>query len=168
VALSAALQQALNDQINKELGSAYVYLSMSAWCEEHSLPGCASWMRTQSREEVTHAMKIYDHVVDRGGQVRLQAIAQPPAEFTSTLHLFEQVRHHEQLVTASINALYGLAQQERDYASQVFLEWFITEQVEEEKNSSQIVDGLKMIGDNRSALLMLDRELGRRGAEDGE
>jgi ferritin len=170
--LSKTLQDAMNEQIKNELYSAYLYLSMSAYCEEANLPGFAHWMRLQAQEEVSHAMKFYDFIYERGGRVVLQAIDQPPVEFQSPLGVFEQTLGHEQKVTAMIHDLYTLAVEEKDYASQAFLQWFVTEQVEEEDSASQVLETLKMIGDKGHALLMLDRELGRRGAgesgEDGE
>ncbi len=162
---SKGLQQAMNDQIRKEFESAYVYLSMAAWMEDQNLPGFAAWLRQQAREEAGHAMKIFDHLIDRGCRVRLQPLSGPPTDFKSSLDIFENVKKHEQSVTASIEKLYGLAQKERDYASQVFLEWFITEQVEEEKNSSHILESVRRVGTNQAALVMLDRELGQRGPE---
>jgi len=155
----------MNEQIKNELYSAYLYLSMSAYCEAANLPGFAHWMRVQAQEEVGHAMKFYDFICERGGRVVLQAIDQPPVEFQSPLHVFEQILEHEQKVTAMIHDLYGLAAQEKDYASQAFLQWFVTEQVEEEGSATQIVETLKMIGDKGQALVMLDRELGKRGAD---
>ena len=166
------IQDAMNEQIKNELYSAYLYLSMAAYCESINLPGCAHWMRMQEQEERLHAFKFFDFIHERGGRVTLRAIDQPPSEFESLLGVFEKTLEHEQKVTAMINDLYALAIQEKDYASQIFLQWFITEQVEEEDSASQIVETLKMIGDKGHALLMLDRELGGRGAgeseEDGE
>ena len=162
--LSQTIQDAMNEQIKNELYSAYLYLSMSAYCESINLAGFAHWMRMQEQEERIHALKFFDFVNERGGRVVLQAIDQPPAEFRSPLDILEKTLEHEQNVTAMINDLYTLAVQEKDYASQIFLQWFVTEQVEEENSASQIVETLKMIGDNRQALLMLDRELGGRQA----
>ncbi|MBP9199886.1 MAG: ferritin [Gemmatimonadales bacterium] len=168
--LSKGLQQAMNDQIRKEFESAYIYLSMAAWMEDQNLPGFAAWLRLQAREESTHAMKIFDHLIDRGCRVELQPLAGPPTDFKSSLHIFQEVKKHEEKVTKSINDLYGLALDDRDYASQVFIQWFITEQVEEEKNSSQVLESVRRVGDNQAALVMLDRELGSRTSadEDGE
>jgi ferritin len=163
--LGKTLQDAMNEQIKNELYSAYLYLSMSAYCEAANLPGFAHWMRMQAEEEVSHAMKFYQFIHERGGRVVLQAIDQPPVEFQSPLNAFEQTLEHEQKVTAMIHDLYTLAAQEKDYASQAFLQWFVTEQVEEEDSATQIVETLKMIGDKGHALLMLDRELGRREAD---
>ncbi len=167
---SKGLQQAMNDQIRKEFESAYIYLSMAAWMEDQNLPGFAAWLRLQAREESTHAMKIFDHLIDRGCRVELQPLAGPPTDFKSSLHVFQEVKKHEEKVTKSINDLYGQALDDRDYASQVFIQWFITEQVEEEKNSSQVLESVRRVGDNQAALVMLDRELGSRTSadEDGE
>ena len=163
--LSKKLQDAMNEQIKNELYSAYLYLSMSAYCEEANLPGFAHWMRLQAQEEEAHAMKFYGFIYERGGRVVLQAIDQPPVEFQSPRAVFEQTLEHEQKVTAMIHDLYALAVQEKDYASQIFLQWFVTEQVEEEASATQILETLKMIGDKGHALIMLDRQLGSREAE---
>jgi ferritin len=162
--LSKIVQDAMNEQIKNELYSAYLYFSMSAYCDSINLPGFAHWMRVQSQEETGHALKFYGYIYDRGGRVVLQALAQPPVEFGSPLAVFEQVLEHERKVTATINNLCTLAAQEKDYASQALLQWFVTEQVEEEKSASLIVEQLKMIGDSKSALLMLDHHLGEREA----
>ncbi|MBC8264607.1 MAG: ferritin [Anaerolineales bacterium] len=159
------VQDAMNEQIKNELYSAYIYLSMSAYFEDTNLPGFAHWMRLQAQEEEEHAMKFFHFINERGGRVVLQAIDQPPIEFESPLDVFERTLEHEQKVTGMIHQLYALAVQEQDYASQVFLQWFVTEQVEEEASATQIVETLKLIGDKRHALLMLDRELGSRGAD---
>jgi ferritin len=123
-------------------------------------------MRTQAREETDHAMKFYDFILERNGRVVLGAIDQPVVEFGSPLEVFEQALGHEQKITGMINDLYGLAAEENDYASQAFLQWFVTEQIEEEKNAGDVVENLKMVGDKSEALLLLDRELGRRGNEE--
>ncbi len=163
--VSLATQDAINEQIKDELYSAYLYLSMAAYFESTSLPGLARWMRIQSQEEVTHAMKLFDFVNERGGRVELRAIEQPPVEFESPRAVFEATYEHEQKVTGLIHGLYELALQENDYATQVMLHWFIDEQVEEEDSVSQILDMLERIGDKDQGLIMLDRELGQRGAE---
>ena len=164
--LGEAVQDAMNEQIKNELYSAYQYLSMAAYCESVNLPGFAHWMRTQAREETEHAMRFYDFILDRNGRVVLRAIEGPVVDFGSPLEVFEQALEHEQRVTAMINDLYGLAVSENDYASQTFLQWFVTEQVEEEKNAGDVVETLKMVGDRSEALFLLDRELGRRGNGD--
>ena len=160
--VSEAMQTALNDQIQKEFHSAYIYLSMSAYFEAQNLAGAAHWMRHQAEEEQAHAMKIFEFVSDRGGRVVLQAIGEPPAGFASPLAVFEAAYAHEQKVTKSIHDLYALAVKENDYPTQVMLQWFIGEQVEEEKNASDIVAQLKMVGDSPAAMFMIDRQLGSR------
>ena len=153
----------MNDQINKELYSSYLYLSMAAYFEDKNLPGFAHWMRIQEAEEREHAMKFYDFILERGGKVTLKAIDAPKTEWKSTLEVAEEVAAHEAKVTASIHALYELALKEKDYPAQVMLQWFITEQVEEEKNAAEIVANLKLIEDRGTAVLMLDHRLGKRG-----
>ncbi len=160
--LSKTIQDAMNEQIKNELYSAYLYLSMAAYCDSVNLPGFAHWMRAQAQEETGHAMKFYDFIYDRGGRVVLKAIDQPLADFQSPLHVFEETLAHEQKVTGMINNLYTLAAQEKDYASQGFLQWFVDEQVEEEHTAAQIIETLRMIGDHKGSLFMLDRELGKR------
>ena len=160
--LSQTVQDAINDQIGKEVYSAYLYLSMSGYFESINLPGFARWMRIQYQEELQHALKFFDFINDREGRVALKAIPAPPADFQSPLDAFQQALEHERAVTGMINQLYGVALRENDYPAQVLLQWFISEQVEEEKNASNIVEQLKMIGNNGSALLILDRELGAR------
>jgi len=162
--LGKAMQDAINEQINKELYSAYLYLSMAAYAESENLSGVAHWMRMQYQEEVMHALKFFDYVNERGGRVVLAAIDQPQVEFESPVDVFNITLEHERKVTGLINNLYALAVKENDYASQMMLQWFITEQVEEEANAGQILDTLKMVGDNSHALLMLDRELAQRAA----
>lgn len=159
---SSAMEKAINDQIQKELYSAYVYLSMAAYFETNNLTGAASWMRLQHQEEQVHAMKFFDFINDRGGQVVLQAIQQPPTDFASPLAVFEAALAHEQKVSRSIHDLYALAVKENDYPTQAMLQWFINEQVEEEKNASAIVAQLRMIGDSPAALFMIDQQLGAR------
>lgn len=159
------MQDAMNEQINKELFSSYLYLSMAAWFEDRNLPGFANWMRVQADEEREHAMKIYDFILERGGKVALKAIDAPKAEWNSTLEVAEEVAAHEGKVTASIHALYELALKEKDYPAQVMLQWFITEQVEEEKNAAEIVASLKMIEAHETAVLQLDHRLSKRKGE---
>jgi len=160
--LSASMQKELNDQIRKEFGACYLYLSMAAYFAEKNLNGFARWMRMQAMEEAKHAMKIFDFVEDRGGRVTLDGIDKPPPDFPSPLAVFEHARDHETKVSSGIHQLYEMAAAERDYATQAMLQWFITEQVEEEKTSSQIVDTLRMIAENTSGLYMFDKELGSR------
>ncbi len=160
--LNKKIQDAINEQIKNELYSAYIYLSMSAYFESMNLVGMARWMRLQSNEEVEHAMKFFDYIHDRGGRVVLGAIDQPPTEWKSPLAAFENAYEHEQKVTGMINNIYALALKENDYPTQVMLQWFIDEQVEEEKNASTIVEQLKLIGDSANGLMMLDHRLGER------
>ena len=145
MALSKTVQDALNAQIGREFYAAYLYLSMSAYCGGKGLPGFARWMMLQAKEEAEHAMKIYGFIEDRSGHVVLQAIEKPPADFSSPLELVTKVRQHEEMVTGEINKLYALAASEKDYATQIFLEWFLTEQVEEEKNSTTLVERVRMV-----------------------
>ncbi|MGQ0813372.1 MAG: ferritin [Gemmatimonadota bacterium] len=162
MALSKGIQEAINDQIHHEFLSAYVYLSMSAYLYAANFRGFAHWMRVQSTEEVNHAMKLFDYVNDRNGRVTLKAMEQPPTDFKSVLATFEQALEHEQKVTGLIYNLYALATKEADYATQVQLQWFIAEQVEEEATATEMVDRLKLAGNDGAALLLLDRELGAR------
>jgi len=163
--LSKTMQDALNEQIQKEYQSSYLYLAMAAYCEASTLPGSAAWMRIQSQEELKHTMKLYDHIVDRGGRVMLQAIQQPPVEYKSALDIFEKALAHEQLVTASIHKLYALSLKENDYPAQIMLQWFVTEQVEEEKSAGLVVEQLKAVGESKTSLMLLDRHLGKRAGE---
>jgi ferritin len=160
--MNEKLQEAINRQINEELFSAYLYFSMEAYFQSLSLKGFANWMHVQTQEELTHAAKFYDYVNSRGGRVKLAPIAGPQIEWKSPLEAFEAAYGHEQKITALINELVNLALQEKDHATAAFLQWFVTEQVEEEANSSQIAGELKLIGKDGSALLMLDRELATR------
>lgn len=152
----------INEQIKHELFSAYLYLSMSAHFEAAGLSGFAKWTRMQAEEETEHAMKFFDFVNERGGRVILHAIDQPQIEFGSPLSVFEEILNHEKKVTSLINNLYAVAVEEKDYATQVMLHWFIEEQVEEESNAQSIVDKLAMAGENKSALLQLDHQVGDR------
>jgi ferritin len=166
--MSKTMQDAFNEQMKQEFYSAYLYLSMSAYCDSVNLPGLSRWMRFQAAEETKHAMKIFDHLLDRSGRIELQQIDRPATSFSSARDAFEQAHKHEQQVTASINKVYGLAMDERDFASRVFLDWFVQEQVEEEKTSGLLAEQLRMVGDDRPGLLMLDRELGQRGGASAE
>jgi ferritin len=160
--LGQKVQDAMNEQLKNELYSAYLYLSMAAYFESENLKGFAHWMRVQAQEEQTHAMKFFDFINERGGRVTLHAIDKPPVEFTSALDVFEQTLSHEEKVTSLIHDLYAQALEENDYASQVFLHWFVDEQVEEEANVTEILGQLKMVGDKPQGLLLLDRALGQR------
>jgi ferritin len=164
--LGKKLEDAFNEQINRELYSGYLYLSMAAYCEAENLPGFARWMRAQAQEEAGHAMRFFDYVNSRGGRVVLKAIEMPTPVWKSPLEMFQQVQEHERKVTGSINRLYELAVMEKDYAAQVELQWFITERVEGEQNAGEVVDQLKRVGDQPMGLLVLDRQLGERGPAD--
>lgn len=160
--ITKRMEKALNGQINKEFYSAYLYLSMSAYCNKNNMPGCEHWFRMQYDEEVAHMTKMFDYLMQHGGEAHLLKIDEPPAEFGSILSAFEASLKHEQFVTQSINELLNVAVEEKDHATQVFLQWFITEQVEEEANVKEIVDRLKMAGGNGAALMMIDDKLGQR------
>jgi ferritin len=166
--LSEKMLNALNAQIRDEFYSDYFYLSMSAWCGSNDLPGMAAFMKTKGEEERVHALKIYDYVHDRDGKVTLMAIEQPPAEFKSYLDIFEKQLGHEKKVTTSIHNLYAIALEEKDYATSVMLQWFIEEQVEEEKEAQEIIQLCKKVGESESALFMLDEKLGALTPGQGE
>ena len=156
------MRKALNGQVNAELYSAYLYLSMCAYFESVDLAGFANWMRVQTQEEVAHAMKIYDYVNERGGRVILEAIEKPVSEWDSPLAAFGAVFAHEQKVTGLINELVNLAIEEKDHAANIFLQWFVNEQVEEEAGADAIVKKLKLVADAPGGLYMLDAELAQR------
>ncbi|MEJ5258834.1 MAG: ferritin [Anaerohalosphaeraceae bacterium] len=164
--ISKAIEKAFNEQLAAETYSAYLYWSMSAALEEMQLPGFAHWMRAQAQEEMTHAMKFYHHIVERGGRVKLGAIAAPPTDWESLLKMFEEVLKHERHVTALIHKLVETAAQEKDYAAGVFLQWFVSEQVEEEAAAELILAKIRMVQDSKGGLYMLDKEMGQRGAGD--
>jgi ferritin len=166
--ISEKLQDAINEQIKYELYSAYMYLSMSADCSARNLTGFEHWMRLQAQEEIEHAMRFYDFLLERGGRVELQAIDKPPFEFGSPLEIMEQSLEHERFVTSRINGLYDLALAEQDRPAQIMLQWFVTEQVEEEASIDEIVQRMKMFGTDGAALFMLDRDLEARGPEEVE
>lgn len=156
------METALNAQINKEFYSAYLYLAMSAYCNKNNMPGCEHWFRIQYDEEVIHMTKMFDYLMQHGGSAHLMKIDEPPTDFGSILGAFDASLKHEQFVTKSINELLDVAVEEKDHATQVFLQWFITEQVEEEANVKEIVDRLRMIGNNGAALMMIDDKLSMR------
>jgi ferritin len=160
--LKDTMLTALNDQINAEMFSSYLYLSMESYFQSISLNGFAAWMRAQAQEEMMHGMKIYDFVNERGGRVILEAIAKPDSVWASPLAAFEAVQKHEEHVTSLINNLVDLAITEKDHATNNFLQWFVSEQVEEEASAGEVVDRLKLIKDNTSGLFMMDAELGKR------
>lgn len=163
--ISPKMQDAINEQINTEFISSYAYLSMSAWCERASFAGSAAWMRTQSQEEKEHAMKLYEFLADRDAKIELRPIPAPAVDFKSLRDVFEQALQNEIEVSASINKLYELALEEKAYATAAELQWFLTEQVEEEKVARMIVRKFDLIGNDGPALLDLDREMGSRQPE---
>lgn len=166
--LSQSLSDAINEQIKYELYSAYMYMAMSADCSDRNLTGFAHWMKMQAQEEVEHAMRFYEFLIERGGRVELHQIDKPPFEYGSPLEIMQQSLDHERFVTSRINDLYDLAQKEQDRPAQVMLQWFITEQVEEEASIDEIVQRMKMFGADGAALFMLDRDLGARGPEEDD
>lgn len=164
--LNKKVEEAMNDQLQKELQSAYVYLGMSAYCESQSLPGFAQWLRSQFDEEQQHALRFYNFIIDREGEVVLKQLDAAPTNYKSVQDVFETALGHEKAVTAAINELYDLVATQKDFASQAWLDWFATEQVEEEKAVGQIVDDLHRIGTDGNGLFILDRSLGQRMGAD--
>ncbi|MBU0730110.1 MAG: ferritin [Proteobacteria bacterium] len=160
--LSKTIEKALNNQINAEMYSSYLYLSMSAYFASISLSGSSSWMKMQAQEEMFHAMKMYDFVNERGGRVLLAAIDQPPAQWKSVVDVFKNVLSHEQKVTGLINGLVNMALDERDHATNIFLQWFVSEQVEEEATAGDVLNKAKLVEKDASGLFVLDKELGQR------
>lgn len=156
------MKAAINKQIQAEFASAYLYLAMAAYCESKNLPGFAHWLKAQYEEETSHAMKLFRYLLERGVNVTLQAIEGQPTDFGSPIEIFAKVLAHEQHVTSLINDLYETALAEKDYASQIFLQWFINEQVEEEAAANAILEKLKMLSDKGGSLLYIDKELGKR------
>ncbi len=160
--LSDKMQEKLNDQLNFEAFSAYIYMAMSAYFESMDLPGFSNWMRIQTQEELFHSSKFFDYINDRDGRVVLKQIDGPPTEWESPLAAFEDALKHEKIVTSRIHALAKMAMEEGDQATYTFLQWFVNEQIEEEANVRTIVQHLKMVGKEGYGLFMLDRELGQR------
>lgn len=162
--LSKKMEESLNEQVNKEMFSAYLYMSMSIHAGDMGLKGFSNWFMVQYHEEMSHAMKLYDYIHSRGGRVVLKAIEAPAAAFDSAMDMFQKTLAHEEFITASINDLMEIAIAEKDHATRIFLQWFVTEQVEEEENDHEIIDQLKLIGDSPQGLMMLDKELAGRTA----
>jgi ferritin len=160
--LSKNMEKALNEQVNRELYSSYFYLAMDSYFAAAGLAGCAGWMRAQAQEELFHAIKIYDYINGRGGRAIMEAIDKPPSDWKSPLHVFEEVLAHERKVTAMINGLVNLAVDERDHATNNFLQWFVSEQVEEEASVGAVLDKFKLIGKDKSGLFAIDMELAKR------
>ncbi len=164
--LDKQIETALNKQINHEMAAAYNYLAMAGWFELHNFDGFAAWMKIQRQEELEHAQRLYDYLMDRGGTLDLAAVNKPKAEFDTTLDVFRQALKQEQANTQSIHDLYKLALDVDDYPTQSFLKWFIDEQVEEEKIMNDAIGLVELAGDNASALLALNHQFGQRGPED--
>lgn len=162
--INKKVEEAINKQINEELYSAYLYLSMATHFDAVNLPGFASWMKVQAQEEVSHAMRFYHYLTERGGRAVLQPIKGPQSEWQSPLAAFQDALKHEEYITSCIHKLVDLAAAEKDHASVNMLQWFVAEQVEEEATASENVEKLKMIGDQGHAIYMMDRELGARKA----
>ena len=163
-AIDKTMQDAFNQQIQAELYSSYLYLSMAAYYERQNLPGFAHWMRLQAEEERQHAMRFFEHIIERDGRVELLAIEAPPVDFDSPLAVFKAAYEHEQKVTALIHGLFRLSNENADFSSRTMLQWFVDEQVEEEKSALEVVEQLEMVGDHKMGLFMMDRELGQRQA----
>ena len=157
--ISEKMQAALNEQVNQEFYSAYMYLAMSSYCNTMGLPGFSHWMRMQYEEENMHVTRMFDYIQDQGGAVHLKVIAEPEQEYGTPLEIFEKTLEHEQYVTNLIHRLMDLAIEERDYATQTFLQWYVTEQVEEESNVNDILAPLRMVGDDKGGLMMIDQQL---------
>lgn len=164
--LSESLQNALTEQIQREFGSAYLYLSMCAWCHKSHLCGFANWLYYQCQEELEHGYKIFDYLIDRGAAIVLPAIPQPEGVYDSIIQLFQAVYDHEQMITQAINGIYAMAEMEKDYATCEFLDWFICEQVKEEKDAREIHERLWMYGQDPAGLMLMDCHLGKRNKTD--
>ncbi|MBN2685205.1 MAG: ferritin [Pontiellaceae bacterium] len=162
--ISKRMEVALNEQVNKEFYSAYMYLAMSAYCNTMGLPGFSHWMRMQYEEENLHVTKMYDYILNQGGEIHLKTIEEPPKEYGTPLEIFQKTLEHEQFVTQSIHQLMGLAMEEHDYATQAFLQWYVSEQVEEESNVQDVLNPLRMVGEDKGGLMMIDQKLGGRMA----
>jgi ferritin len=161
------LNDAMNEQIKNELESYYIYLSMAAWLHSKALDGMGHWMRVQAHEEMLHAMKFFNHLIDRGGKVALKDLKQLKIQWKSALEVFQDALEHEKFISKKINELMSIARQEKEYASEPLLAWFTDEQIEEESNANKITEQLEMVGADKSGLLMLDRELAARAYPPG-
>lgn len=160
--MNQRVEKALNEQVNAELYSAYLYLSMAAYCESQNFSGFANWMKVQAQEELFHATKMFDYIHERGGKALLTAIEGPKTNWQNITAVFEEVYAHEQKVTALIHNLVGIAREEKDYATEQFLQWYVSEQVEEEDSASTLLEEIKMVGDKGNGIFMLNREAGSR------
>ena len=160
--ISKTMQDALNAQINLEQASAQLYLAMSAHCAGKSFKGFAHWLTVQASEETAHAAKLIAFLLDRGGKLELKTFAPPPTEFGGVIQVFEQTLAHEKTITGRISALFEQARNEKDYASEIALQWYVTEQVEEEAHVGEIVDHLRAVGDQGGGIWYLDSKMGKR------
>ena len=160
--ISEKVQNVLNSQINKEFYSAYLYLAMSAFFDEIGLYGFANWTKVQAKEEIDHGMILFDYIIERDGKVNLEKIDSPDRNFENPLQVFEKILEHEKFVTESINCVATMSEDECDLATRHFINWYISEQVEEEANARDVITKLKMFGDEKASLYQLDKELGNR------
>lgn len=160
--ISNTMEKALNEQINKEMYSAYLYLSMSAHSTHSGLDGFANWFMVQYKEEMEHAMRLYSYLQDQGSKVQLKKIDEPFSTFKDPMDMFQKTLEHEKFITKSINDLMDLAIKEKDHATQIFLQWFVTEQIEEEANDNEIIGKLRLVGDKGNGMFMIDKELSQR------
>ncbi len=160
--MKASIQKSINNQIAFEQDSSRLYLAMSSWCERKGFRGFAQWLRVQSMEENSHAMKLINFLLDRGGTLELAELKSPAKDFDSLTHVFEQALHHEVTITERINAMFELARQEKDYATEIALQWYVTEQVEEEANFGQVLEQLRSVGEKSSGVWYMDSKMGKR------
>ncbi|PHR28960.1 MAG: ferritin [Desulfotalea sp.] len=160
--ISDKMCKALNNQVNAELFSSYLYLSMSSWFSERSLSGFASWMRVQAQEELSHGMKIYDYILERGGKIEFGTIEQPESKWQAAAEIVEEVAKHEAKVTGLVNDLVDVAFAQKDHATNIFLQWFVAEQVEEEASVGEVLERMKMIDGDSAGMFAMDMELGKR------
>jgi len=160
--ISATMQKAINNQIQEEMYSANLYLAMSGYCMSQNLKGFANWLRVQYQEETMHALKLVDYIMSRGGELEIKELAAPPTEYGKPIEVFEKILAHEEHITSLIHKLYDVAVQEKDVAAQIFLQWFVTEQIEEEASVAEVLEQLRMIGDKKSNVFYMDKELAKR------
>ncbi len=160
--ISKVMQDTINVHFQEEMYSSNLYLAMAAYCESINLRGFGHWMRIQAKEEREHAMKLFEHLIDRGGRPQVRGVNEPPMEFASPRDVFEKTMAHEKEVTKKVHKLYETALQEKDYAAQIMLQWFISEQVEEEARTSEILEKLKSLSEGSSAIFWIDKELRKR------
>jgi ferritin len=163
--LNERIEKALNSQINKEFSSSYLYLSMALWFESKNWKGFSHWMRLQAQEETSHGYKILEFMNSREGHVTLEAIPAPKTEWKAVLEVMEQTYKHEQGITANINEIFSMARKDEDFATESFLKWYLDEQVEEEAHTKEILENVRMLGESKGSMFMLDKQLGKRAAQ---